>query len=68
MTDSLQSSKNTKSFKIIGWVRDKKGVVIKRPLKDICNTITTFVSKNGYGGGSLSNTTPYVLEIQEIEL
>jgi len=43
---------------ILGWVRDNKGKVVHRPLRDICPTITTFV-----GGGHNGNTTPFVLEI-----
>lgn len=39
---------------MIGWVRDARGRVIDRPLKDISNAITATA------GG---NTTPYVLEI-----
>lgn len=50
------------TFKIISWVRDKKGKVIKRPLKDICNAITS-MSGGGYTNdeSGMANTTPYVL-------
>lgn len=57
-------------YKIISWVRDSKGKVVKRPLKDICNAITSMC-----GGGHTSkedgmgNTTPYVLiDYENIEL
>ena len=50
-------------YKIIGWSRDAVGNVVKYHLKDICNTLTSFL-----GGGKfkdsktdLGNTTPYIL-------
>lgn len=46
----------------IGWVRDSKGNVIKRPRKEIANTITRFTGKNGFTeADGLCNTTPYII-------
>ena len=49
-------------FKIISWSRDDSGKVVKRPLRDICNALT---SKCGSGivndDSGMGNTTPYVL-------
>lgn len=51
-------------MKAIGWIRDRKGVVIRYSVKDVCNCITPF----GAGGSGfkdpdtgMANTTPYVL-------
>lgn len=41
--------------KIVGYIRDKKGVVVKRSLRDTSNTVTTFT-------GSGHNTDMYVAE------
>ena len=41
--------------KIVGYTRDKKGVVVKRSLKDISNTVTTFTGRG-------HNTEMYVAE------
>ena len=41
--------------KIVGYTRDKKGVVVKRSLRDTSNTVTTFT-------GSGHNTDMYVAE------
>lgn len=46
----------------IGWVRDSKGNVIKRPRKEIANTLTRFTGKNGFTeADGLCNTTPYII-------
>ena len=46
----------------IGWVRDSKGNVIKRPRKEIANTLTRFTGKNGFtDADGLCNTTPYII-------
>lgn len=46
----------------IGWVRDSHGNVIKRPRKEIANTITRFTGKNGFTeADGLCNTTPYII-------
>lgn len=41
--------------KIVGYTRDKKGIVVKRSLRDTSNTVTTFT-------GSGHNTDMYVAE------
>lgn len=41
--------------KIVGYTRDNKGVVVKRSLKDISNTVTTFTGRG-------HNTEMYVAE------
>ena len=55
---------------VLGWVRDRKGNIISRPIHtDCCNALTTFCgggrsnAKEGYGMG---NTTPYVIEIWKL--
>ena len=48
-------------YKIISWVRDSKGKVIKRPLKDICNALTSMCGGGHIGEDGMGNTTPYVL-------
>lgn len=46
----------------IGWVRDSQGNVIKRPRKEIANTLTRFTGKNGFTeADGLCNTTPYII-------
>ncbi len=46
----------------IGWVKDSQGNVIKRPRKEIANTITRFTGKNGFTeADGLCNTTPYII-------
>lgn len=45
---------------VLSWSRDEKGKVVDRHPTDICNTITVFA------GGGYGTTTPYVLEIYEI--
>lgn len=46
----------------IGWVRDSKGNVIKRPRKEIANTLTRFTGKNGFTeADGLCNTMPYII-------
>ena len=47
----------------IGWVRDSKGRITKRTVKDVSNTITTFVGRGITGSDGLCSTKPYVLEI-----
>ena len=51
-------------YKAIGWIRDRKGKIIRYNIKDVCNCITPF----GAGGSGfkdadtgMANTTPYVL-------
>ena len=36
-----------KKYKIVSWSRDKKGKVINRNFKDICNALTTFSGNGG---------------------
>lgn len=36
-----------KRYKIISWSRDKKGKIINRNFKDICNAVTTFSGNGG---------------------
>lgn len=49
--------------KAIGWVRDKKGKVIRYVVKDTANCITTFAGGGGYKSPEtgMANTTPYML-------
>lgn len=45
-----------------GWVKDSKENVIKRPRKEIANTLTRFTGKNGFTeADGLCNTTPYII-------
>ena len=46
---------------IIGWVRDHKGKILYRYPRKTMNCITTF------SGGGFGNTTPYILEYEDIE-
>lgn len=48
---------------VIGWVRDSKGRVLDRPVKTVCNAITTMSEGGHTGEDGLGNTTPYVIEI-----
>ena len=48
-------------YKIISWVRDSKGKVVKRPLRDVCNTITTMCGGGHTAEDGMGGTTPYVL-------
>ena len=48
-------------YKIISWVRESKGKVVKRPLKDVCNAITSMCGRGHTGEDGMGNTTPYVL-------
>ena len=54
---------------VLGWVRDRKGNIISRPIHtDCCNAVTTFcgggiAAKGDYG---MCNTTPYVIEIWKL--
>ena len=48
-------------FKIISWSRDSQGRVVKRPLNEICNTITSKCGRGYIGEDGMGNTTPYVL-------
>lgn len=36
-----------KKYKIVSWSRDKKGKVINRNFRDICNALTTFSGNGG---------------------
>ena len=47
---------------ILGWVRDKKGNVLKRPLMNVCNCITSMCGGGHAGKDGMGHTTPYVLE------
>lgn len=40
-------------YKAIGWIRDRKGIVIRYNIKDVCNCITPF----GMGGADLRMLT-----------
>lgn len=51
--------------KALGWVRDRKGKVIKRPLRDICNCITTMCGGGHIDTWGLGNTTPYICIIED---
>lgn len=50
---------------VLGWVRDSKGKVIDRPIKDSCNAITTMCAGGHTGEDGLGNTTPYAIELYE---
>ena len=47
--------------KAIGWVRDRKGKVIRHNYKDVCNCLTTFCGGSGFTDPQtgMANTTPY---------
>ena len=49
-------------------MRDSKGRVTKRTLKDIVNSITTFAGGGIAGEDGLCNTQPYVLESMKTAL
>lgn len=56
-------------YKIISWVRDSKGKVVKRPLKDISNAITSMCGRGHIEEDGMGNTTPYVfVNYEDIEL
>ena len=56
-------------FKIISWSRDSQGKVVKRPLKEICNSITSKCGREYTGDDGMGNTTPYVfINYENIEL
>ena len=56
-------------YKIISWVRDSKGKVVKRPLKDISNAITSKCGGGYSEDDGMANTTPYVfVNYEDIEL
>ena len=48
-------------FKIISWSRDSQGKVVKRPLKDVCNALTSKCGGGHTEEDGMGNTTPYVL-------
>lgn len=52
-----------KKFKAIGWIRDRKGKIIRYNIKDVCNCITTFSGGSGFKDPDtgMANTSPYVL-------
>ena len=53
----------------IGWVRDSKGRITKRTIKDVMNTITTLAGAKGFvDSDGLGNTSPYVLDIYETSI
>lgn len=54
---------------IMGWVREStgKGRVIHRPIKQVCNAITSMVGGGHTGQDGMGNTTPYVLEIYDTD-
>lgn len=45
-------------YKIISWSRDRRGRVVNRNFRDICNTLTTF-------SASSHTTAIYVLEYEK---
>ena len=51
------------TYKAIGWVRDKKGKVLRYKVKDICNCITQFSDGQGFKepDTGMANTAPYIL-------
>lgn len=56
-------------YKIISWVRDSKGKVVKRPLRDVCNTITSMCGGGHTVDDGMGGTTPYVfIDYENIEL
>ena len=56
-------------FKIISWSRDSQGKVVKRPLKDVCNTITSMCGGGHTADDGMGGTTPYVfIDYENIEL
>lgn len=53
---------------MIGWVRDRKGIVIRRTFKgEISNAITTLVAGGHMDKDGLANTTPYIFEVYELK-
>lgn len=60
-----------KTYRILSWSRDGKGKVIDRPMREVCNAVTTFCGRGIEAGGEwkeMGNTTPYVLEVEEEEV
>ena len=60
-----------RAVKILSWSRDGKGKVVDRPMRNICNTITTFSGRSipsGHQWPEMENTTPYVLDVREREV
>ena len=51
------------TYKAIGWVRDKKGNVLRYKVKDVCNCITQFSDGTGFKDPDtgMANTAPYIL-------
>ena len=48
---------------LLGWVRDNKGVIKKRPVVYVANCLTTFCGQGVTGKDGMGNTQNYVLEI-----
>lgn len=49
----------------IGWSRDNKGKIVKRPVKQIANATTQATGGAHICEDGLGNTTPYVLYVRE---
>lgn len=50
----------------LGWVRDAKGKVLSRPVKQISNAITSFVTADKYvAEDGLAPTAPHIQVIYE---
>ena len=47
----------------LGWVRDEKGRVLSRPVKQIANAVTSFCGGGYAGEDGLANTSPHVLAV-----
>lgn len=49
----------------IGWSRDSKCKIVKRPVKQIANAITQATGGAHISEDGLGNTTPYVVYVRE---
>lgn len=50
---------------VIGWCRDGKGVIKKRPIVHVANCVTTFAGSFVTGKDGLGNTQNYVIEVTD---
>jgi DNA (cytosine-5)-methyltransferase 1 len=50
-------------YNAIGWIRDRKGNVVRYNVKDVCNCITQFSDGSGFKDPDtlMANTSPYIL-------
>lgn len=51
----------------LGWVRDKKGKVVRYTVKKVCNCITQFSEGTGFKDPDtgMANTAPYIIIISD---